>query len=73
MPIKNSKEIDKNYLYYYLQYFNYDELLKGDVKVKGKEKAASLKSPISLKSMASDVGVRSSITDMIRMMFWGVR
>lgn len=36
LPIKNSKEIDKNYLYYYLQYFNYDELLKGDVKVKGK-------------------------------------
>lgn len=36
LPIKNSREIDKNYLYYYLQYFNYDELLKGDVKVKGK-------------------------------------
>jgi len=36
LPIKNEEEIDKNYLYYYLQYFNYDELLKGDVKVKGK-------------------------------------
>lgn len=36
LPIKNPKEIDKNYLYYYLQYFNYDKLLRGDVKVKGK-------------------------------------
>ncbi len=36
LPIKNEQKIDKHYLYYYLQYFDYEELLKGDVKVKGK-------------------------------------
>jgi type I restriction enzyme S subunit len=36
LPIKNEQKIDKHYLYYYFQYFDYDELLKGDVKVKGK-------------------------------------
>lgn len=36
LPIKNEQKIDKHYLYYYLQYFDYEKLLKGDVKVKGK-------------------------------------
>ena len=37
LPIKNAKfDIDKYYLYYYLKFFDYESLLKGDVKVKGK-------------------------------------
>lgn len=38
LPIKEDKIniIDKNYLFYYLQYFDYDSILKGDIKVKGK-------------------------------------
>lgn len=34
LPIKN--DINKFYLYYYLKFFDYELLLKGDVKVKGK-------------------------------------
>lgn len=36
LPIKDDKELNKYYLYYYLQNYNYDSLLNGDVKVKGK-------------------------------------
>ena len=38
LPIKEDKVniIDKNYLFYYLQYFDYQSILKGDIKVKGK-------------------------------------
>lgn len=36
LPIKNANILDKNYLYYYLQVYDYDELLHGDIKVKGK-------------------------------------
>ena len=36
LPIKDKNKIDKYYLYYYLQNFNYDKLLNGDIKVKGK-------------------------------------
>lgn len=36
LPIKGGVQIDKYYLYYYLSAFDYETLLKGDVKVKGK-------------------------------------
>lgn len=36
LPIKEGAQIDKYYLYYYLSAFNYETLLKGDIKVKGK-------------------------------------
>lgn len=36
LPIKDGVQIDKYYLYYYLSVFDYETLLKGDVKVKGK-------------------------------------
>lgn len=36
LPIKNANTLDKNYLYYYLQAYDYEELLQGDIKVKGK-------------------------------------
>lgn len=36
LPIKNDNDINKFYLYYYLKFFDYELLLKGDVKVKGK-------------------------------------
>lgn len=36
LPIKDGVQIDKYYLYYYLSAFDYETLLKGDVKVKGK-------------------------------------
>ena len=36
LPIRNNNVIDKYYLYYYLQSYDYEKLLKGDVKVKGK-------------------------------------
>lgn len=36
LPIQDSQILDKNYLYYYLQYYDYEQLLRGDVKVKGK-------------------------------------
>ena len=38
LPIKEDKinVIDKNYLFYYLQFFDYENILKGDIKVKGK-------------------------------------
>ena len=36
LPIKNENDINKFYLYYYLKFFDYELLLKGDVKVKGK-------------------------------------
>lgn len=36
LTIKDEQEIDKNYLYYYLWYFDYEKVLKGDIKVKGK-------------------------------------
>lgn len=36
LPIKDEKEIDKSYLYYYLKNYNYETLLNGDIKVKGK-------------------------------------
>lgn len=36
LPVKDSSVILKSFLYYYLQYFDYETLLNGDVKVKGK-------------------------------------
>ena len=36
LPIKNANTLDKNYLCYYLQAYDYEELLQGDIKVKGK-------------------------------------
>ena len=36
LEIKNSKELNKEYLYYYLTFFDWDAETKGDIKVKGK-------------------------------------
>jgi len=36
LEIKNDEEIDKQYLYYYLSFFDWDAETKGDTKVKGK-------------------------------------
>ena len=38
LPIKEDKinVIDKNYLFYYLQFFDYENILKGEIKIKGK-------------------------------------
>ncbi len=36
LKIKNEKELDKNYLYHYLKFFDWDDLSKGEVKVKGR-------------------------------------
>lgn len=36
LPIKDGVQIDKYYLYYYLSAFDYETLLKGDIKIKGK-------------------------------------
>ena len=36
LEIKNSKELNKEYLYHYLTFFDWDAETKGDVKVKGK-------------------------------------
>ena len=36
LPIKNPKEISNNYLYYYLQFYDWDKETENDVKLKGK-------------------------------------
>jgi type I restriction enzyme S subunit len=36
LSIKNDSEITKDYLYYYLSYFDWDSAVKGDIKIKGK-------------------------------------
>lgn len=36
LPIKNNKELNKEYLYYYLMHYNWDLLTRNDIKVKGK-------------------------------------
>lgn len=50
LPIKNEGQLSKNYLYYYLSYYDWDKEAGNDVKVKGKtlnkEKLKNIKIPL---------------------------
>jgi len=59
LKIKNSKELNKEYLYYYLTFFDWHAETKGDVKIKGKtlNKAKLKEIKVSLPSLPEQIRI----------------